>query len=113
MGSRGDFLPILSQISGNKELKEGFVVPEVFNDFKHPEFFAGDTRVMENTILTTWHTMMVRLHNLCVANMPDGVGDNEVVFNECRLFVIGAMQKILYEEQFPALIGETAFGKTP
>ena len=70
MGSKGTFLPVLSQISKNSDLKDQFKVPDVFNDKGHAELFAGDVRVMENGVLTTWHTMFVRLHNKCVDNFP-------------------------------------------
>merc|ERR1712130_75284 len=111
---KGDFLPTLKDVKKiDKDLKGQFNVPTVFNDKGHPELFAGDNRVMENGILTFWHTMFVRLHNLCVEEMPSDAGDTERVFQECRMLVIGAMQQILYEEQLPALIGETAIANTP
>ena len=70
MGTRGEYLPITTQIPSNfRDITDGFQVPDVFNDHKHPPFFAGDGRVMENTILSTWHTMFVRLHNVFVEEL--------------------------------------------
>ena len=37
----------------------------------------------------------------------------EFVFQECRLLVIAAIQKIAYEEEVPALMGDFAMSKTP
>lgn len=117
MGSRGDFLPITTQIPSKfNDITSSFAVPDVFNDFKHPSFFAGDARVMENTVLTTWHTMFVRLHNVFVEELENVLPkpiDHEFVFNEARLFVIAAMQQVAYREEIPALLGERAISITP
>ena len=42
----------------------GFVGKIFKNVKKHPEFVAGDTRVLENPTLSSFHTMFARLHNI-------------------------------------------------
>ena len=85
MGTKGEFLPVLTQIPNEfKDITNSFGIPDLFNDFKHPSLFAGDTRVMENMVLTTWHTMFLRLHNVFVNELKeiDPSLSNEFMFNE-------------------------------
>jgi peroxidase len=80
-----------------------------------PNFFSGDVRVMENVVLSTWHTMFARLHDIVVDELSeiDPEMDTETLFEEARLFVIAMIQQITFEEQVPAIMGETLIGKTP
>ena len=59
----GDFLPNVDQFN-DRGIKQNFQTADVFNDKGHPEFVAGDTRVLENPVLSSFHTMFARLHNL-------------------------------------------------
>ena len=59
----GPFLPTVKDIRDN-EIRDKFQTADVFNDKKHEENVAGDTRVLENPTLTSYHTMFARLHNL-------------------------------------------------
>ena len=82
MGPKGEYLPTTDMISNQfkyvlifyiicprllhgiipffSSLTDAFKVSDAFNNFKHPSFFAGDTRVMENGVLTMYHTMFLR-----------------------------------------------------
>lgn len=82
-----------------------FHAPDTFNDFKHPDLFAGDVRVMENSVLSTWHTMFVRLHNLFADTLLTDSPhlETEFVFNEARLFTIAMLQHIIYTEELPGI----------
>lgn len=70
---------------------------------------------MENVVLSTWHTMFARLHDIVVDELSeiDPEMDTETLFEEARLFVIAMIQQITFEEQVPAIMGETLIGKTP
>lgn len=113
MGPKGEYLPTTDMIANQfNSLTDAFKVSEAFNNFKHPSFFAGDTRVMENGVLSMYHTMFLRIHNLVVDKIlevnPDAANEPEMVFNEARLFTIASIQHVIYSEQLPALLGEFA-----
>ena len=84
----GDFLPTVN--SFNQEIKDKFSTTAAFNDKRHAEFVAGDTRVLENPILSSFHTLFARLHNRAVDGMleqnPEWAESPERVFEEARLF---------------------------
>ena len=63
-GRLGDFLPNVNNRQFNNNIKNNFETADVFNDKGHAEFVAGDTRVLENPVLSSFHTMFARLHNL-------------------------------------------------
>ena len=63
-GRLGDFLPNVNNRQFNNNIKNNFETADVFNDKGHVEFVAGDTRVLENPVLSSFHTMFARLHNL-------------------------------------------------
>merc|ERR1711990_1397585 len=89
------------------EIKKNFETADVFNDKGHDENVAGDTRVLENATLTSYHTMFARLHNICVDELkkqnPNWKADR--VFEEARLIVMSAIKQINYAEHLPVLIG--------
>ena len=62
----GDFLPNVNNKKFGNGIKNSFETADVFNDKGHPEFVAGDTRVLENPVLSSYHTLFARLHNLAV-----------------------------------------------
>ena len=57
-----DLLPNVNQFPNS--VQGSFETSDSFNDKGHAEFVAGDTRVLENPILSSYHTMFARLHNL-------------------------------------------------
>lgn len=102
----GDFLPTVNDFK-DPEVKKNFETADVFNDKAHEEFVAGDTRVLENPTLSSYHTMFARLHNICVDELtkqnPNWKADR--VFEEARLIVMSAIKQINYSEHLPVLIG--------
>lgn len=88
-GAKGDFLPTVNEIN-TPEIVNKFQTADVFNDKGHPEFVAGDTRVLENPVLSSFHTMFARLHNKAVDEMlkenPEWKDTPARVFEEARLF---------------------------
>jgi peroxidase len=83
----GDFLPNVKDIN-NKEVTASFQTADVFNDKGHDEFVAGDTRVLENPVLSSFHTMFARLHNVAVDEMVklNPTWKSTRVFEEARLY---------------------------
>ena len=102
----GPFLPTVRDIRDN-EIRDKFQTADVFNDKKHEESVAGDTRVSENPTLTSYHTMFARLHNLAVDEFiklnPDWNANK--VFQEARLLVMSITKQINYAEHIPVLLG--------
>lgn len=81
------------------------------NDTNCPTcFVAGDARVNEFPVLTSFHTLFARLHNYVVGQLEklNPHWCNEKVFNEARLFVIAVNQHITYAEHLPKLLGPKA-----
>jgi len=74
--------------------------------FGGPFFVAGDVRVNEHVVLTSMHTVFVRLHNVRVQQLIDaGETDAEVIFSRARAWVAAVMQFITYCEFLPELLG--------
>jgi hypothetical protein len=73
-------------------------------------FLAGDVRANENLALTVMHTLWMREHNYWAdalrATNPELTGDQ--VFYMARVIVTYEMQKVIYDEFLPALLGEDA-----
>ncbi|WP_173021502.1 peroxidase family protein [Lewinella sp. W8] len=73
-------------------------------------FVAGDVRVNENPLLTTFHTLFVREHNrqcdLLKAQHPDWSDDE--LYEYARKIVGGLIQSIVYDEWLPAMGVEVA-----
>jgi len=110
----GPILPGINQFNDN-QVKKDFGTANVFNDKGHTPQVAGDTRVMENPILMSFHTMFARLHNRVV---DDLVKENpqwhkDRVFNEARLFVGAILKQITYSEYLPILLGTNAINLFP
>ena len=75
-------------------------------------FLVGDVRGNENIYLTAMHTLFVREHNrqcdLIVENDPTLIGQDEIIFQNAKTFVVATLQSIIYNEFLPALIGNDA-----
>ncbi|KAL3790295.1 hypothetical protein HJC23_002921 [Cyclotella cryptica] len=73
-------------------------------------FLAGDIRANENLALTVSHTLWIREHNywadkLRVAH-PELSGDD--IFKKTKVIIQAEMQKVIYDEFLPALLGDDA-----
>ena len=103
-GRFSTFLPNVNQIN-DAEVKAKFETSDAFNDRGHVEFVAGDTRVLENPVLSSFHIMFARLHNKAVdgllAENPHWAQNPERVFQEARLF--GKILNILVSHIFQEL----------
>ena len=121
MGPMGQYLPTTNMIkkknSAFSSLTNAFQLSSAFNEHNHLSFFAGDTRVSENQVLTYFHTMFMRFHNLMtdhiIAAGHEDASDPDFVFNEARLLNIAMMQHIVYSEQLPSLLGRKAYDSIP
>jgi peroxidase len=106
--SFGEMLPLASKFP--EDIASKFETSANLNDKEHPDFVSGDTRVMENSMLSSWHTLFARLHNKAV----DGIlaadkkaGKNPaLVFNQARMFVKAVMNQANYNEHLPLLLGD-------
>jgi hypothetical protein len=71
-------------------------------------YLAGDVRANENLGLLVAHNLWVREHNFWAdsirASNPDLDGNG--VFERARVMIRAIMQKIIYDEFLPALLGE-------
>ena len=75
------------------------------------EFFvAGDVRSNENPILTAIHTLFVREHNIIARELaealPELAEDEEELFLTARRINNAQLQKVVYEEWLPAILGD-------
>ena len=70
-------------------------------------FMAGDTRVNNNLLLTSMHTLFMREHNRIAARLAvlNANWTDERLFNEARRIVNAQYQHIIYNEYLPVLIG--------
>ena len=73
-------------------------------------FVAGDVRANENLALTVAHTLWVREHNYWADNIRalEPSLDGDTVFEMARTVVRAELQKIVFDEFLPSLIGEDA-----
>ena len=73
-------------------------------------FLAGDVRANENIELTSVQTLFVREHNRIadeIARANPALND-EQIFQQARMKVVGEIQAITYNEFLPALLGPNA-----
>ena len=71
-------------------------------------FLAGDARVNENIGLASMHTLWVRQHNIVADELrkQNPHWDGDKVFNEARKINGAILQKIVYYDYLPLIIGE-------
>ena len=70
-------------------------------------FFAGDSRVTEQPLLTLMHTLWMREHNRVARRLAslNPTWTDETIFQEARRIVIAEIQHITYAEWLPNLLG--------
>lgn len=70
-------------------------------------FLAGNTRVDEQVSLTAFHTLFLREHNRMAKNLKkiNSHCDGEKVYQETRKIMGAVLQKFLYEDYLPVIIG--------
>lgn len=77
-------------------------------DRKSCTFVCGDIRCQEQPVLTAWHTVFLRFHNI-IAEEVAGLHPtwtDEQVFQYTRNIVIGVFVHIVYDEFLPAMFQE-------
>jgi len=109
----GSFLPDVNNKKFGNSIKNKFETADVFNDKGHDEFVAGDTRVLENPVLSSYHTLFARLHNEAADAFTEMNKDWSAsrVFEEARLFVMSCLKFITYEEHLKVLLGPNQIAK--
>ena len=80
------------------------------HDSRTDFFLAGDVRANENLALLASHTLWMREHNYWADNLRllHSELSGEDIFNKARVIVQSEMQKIIYDEFLPALLGDGA-----
>lgn len=83
--------------------------PELENEPTHdPRFFlAGDIRANDHPVLTSLHVIFLREHNYWCEKLAKRYPylSDEILFQRARKINIAQMQKIAFEEFFPAITG--------
>ncbi|CAG0896777.1 unnamed protein product [Cyprideis torosa] len=72
------------------------------------QFMAGDVRVNEQPGLTVMHALFLREHNRIaqiIKNNPNLPNDDETIYQETRRIIGAELQKILYQDYLPLLVG--------
>ena len=70
-------------------------------------YVAGDIRVNEHIALTIMHTIWLREHNRIVAELAslDSTWTDEELYQTARKIIGGVMQKIVFEDYLPEVLG--------
>ncbi|CAL4084635.1 unnamed protein product, partial [Meganyctiphanes norvegica] len=70
----------------------------------------GDERVEEQPVLTSMHTVGLRLHNMIVDRLyrVSKEKDDEILFQEGRRIMGALLQLVTYREWLPLVLGQTA-----
>ena len=75
-------------------------------------FAGGDSRLMENILLSAIQTQWVRAHNNFVEEMekihPEWNSDDDVLYEETKKILSALHQRYIYEDWLPILIGDAA-----
>ena len=104
-----------SNITGRLRTSANNLLPKnTFNlsnrggDDQHGLFLAGDVRANENLALLVAHNLWMREHNYWADTIRTSKPtlDGDSAFEIARVLVKAIMQKIVYDEFLPALLGE-------
>lgn len=84
-----------------------FGIENVGGDENPHMFLAGDIRSSEQAPLSAWHTLWMREHNYqarrLAASLPGAT--DECLFQAARAIVVGELQRAVFDEFVPALLG--------
>jgi hypothetical protein len=73
-------------------------------------FAGGDSRLMENVLLSGLQAQWLRLHNVFVRELanirPDWRNNDEILYEEAKKILSGLHQRYSYDEWLPILIGK-------
>lgn len=109
----GDMIPTLNSPSmkNSQFAQKNFKIENFLNEQRLGAFVAGDTRCSENVMLSSWHTMLVRFHNLAAENLKKEMThkSSEDIFWAAREFTIAVYNHIIYGEFLPQLFGVQNF----
>ena len=97
----------------NRISKTLFRTEPFLNEKGLPSPVAGDTRCAENVMLTSFHTVFARMHNVIAEGLKKvmDTDDMDHVFFEARQINIALLNHITYNEFLPAVIGEANVNK--
>jgi hypothetical protein len=75
-------------------------------------FAGGDSRLMENVLLSGIQAQWLRLHNTFVRELalirPDWKNNDHILYEEAKKILSGLHQRYVYEDWLPILIGKQA-----
>ena len=112
---RGTRLPNLGdeQFKADAQIQHSFRTEPFLNEKGLPSPVAGDTRCAENVMLTSFHTVFARMHNVIAEGLKKvmDTDDMDHVFFEARQINIALLNHITYNEFLPAVIGEANVNK--
>ncbi len=93
-----------SKVDGKLRMSAGNLLPTNSRGF----FLAGDTRVNENPLLTSIHTLWAREHNVVADEVKAAYPtySDEQLFQLARKVTIAEMQAVVFHEFLPALMGK-------
>ena len=95
-----EFLPFDAGFSGKLSAKCQGQLPLCYH--------AGDSRATQSTTLAMVHGLWLRLHNRIVVELKglNSHWSEERVYREARQIVAALLQRVVYEEYVPALLGK-------
>ena len=112
---RGTRLPNLAdeQFKADAQIQHSFRTEPFLNEKGLPSPVAGDTRCAENVMLTSFHTVFARMHNVIAEGLKKvmDTDDMDHVFFEARQINIALLNHITYNEFLPAVVGEANVNK--
>lgn len=73
-------------------------------------FVAGDDRVNQNTDITVYHIVLLRLHNYLTRELShlNPQWSDESLYQEARRIVWAILQHITYKDFLPIILGAIA-----
>ena len=97
----------VGHVGGDETLPNNTVgLENVGGDANPHMFLAGDIRSSEQAPLAAWHTLWLREHNYQARRLAATAGGtDECLFQAARAIVIGELQRAVFEDFVPALLG--------